>query len=258
MPAAGQSRRLAPLPCSKELLPIGFGPVPGIEGVRPKVASQYLLEAYQQAGIRKAYIVIRQGKWDIPGYWGDGHRLGISLAYVVIEGSKGPPDTIDRAYPFVRDKIVAFGFPDIVLRPTHVFHALLRGIKQGRAHVVLGLFPAHDVRSMDMIEVDGRGRVRSIELKPRKTTLRDAWVCAVWTPVFTEFLHRFLQQANMRPTSRLLGNRKIDPQGDLPMGAVLREAIRKGILVEGVRFPDGDYLDIGTPDALAQAPTRYR
>lgn len=258
MPAAGQSRRLAPLPCSKELLPIGFGPVPGIEGVRPKVASQYFLEACQQAGIRKAHIVIRQGKWDIPAYWGDGSRLGMSFAYVVIEGSLGPPDTIDRAYPFVKENVVAFGFPDIIIRPVNVFAILLDHLKHTKAHVVLGVFPAHNHRTMDMVNLDVRGRIRSLELKPMHTRLQDAWVCAVWTPVFTEFMHRFLQRVSRRPSARLVGNKKIDPQGDLPVGAVLQEAIRKGIRVEGVRFPDGDYLDIGTPDALAQAPMRYR
>ena len=113
LPAAGRSRRLAPLPCSKEILPVGLGIIPGCDGKRPKVASHYLLECLQQAGVRKGYVVICQGKWDIPAYWGDGSRLGMDLAYVAIEGSSGPPDTIDRAYPFVKDKIVAFGFPDI-------------------------------------------------------------------------------------------------------------------------------------------------
>ena len=253
LPAAGRSRRLAPLPCSKEILPVGLGPIPGCDGKRPKVVSHYLLECLQQAGVHKGYVVIRQGKWDIPAYWGDGGRLGMDLAYVVIEDSSGPPDTIDRAYPFVRDKIVAFGFPDIIFRPTDVFTKLLASLGRRSVDVVLGVFPAHDSESMDMIDIDARGRVHALELKPRKTRLQYAWVCAVWTPVFTEFLHQFVHTLRRQPSARLVGNRRIDPGGDIPVGAVLRAAVQAKLHVEGVTFPAGRYLDIGTPQALAEA-----
>jgi NDP-sugar pyrophosphorylase family protein len=253
LPAAGRSRRLAPLPCSKELLPIGFGMVPGGDGRHPKVASHYLLESLRQAGIRKGYIVIRQGKWDIPAYWGDGKMLGMDLAYVAIEGSSGPPDTVDRAYPFVKDKIVAFGFPDILFGPKDVFAKLLARLNRRSVDVVLGLFPAHDARVMDMIGIDTNNRVRRVQLKPRKTHLKYTWLCAVWTPTFTEFLHQFLQLLGKGPTARVIANRRIDPGGDIPVGAVLRAAVRAKLKVEGVTFPTGHYLDIGTSQALSVA-----
>jgi glucose-1-phosphate thymidylyltransferase len=79
IPAAGQATRIAPLPCSKELYPIGFRTVPGSDGLRPKAVSHYLLEKMQIAGVRKAYFILRQGKWDIPAYWGDGEMLEWTL-----------------------------------------------------------------------------------------------------------------------------------------------------------------------------------
>jgi len=255
LPAAGRSRRLAPLPCSKELLPVGVGVIPGMHGARPKVVSHYLLEHLRQAGVRKCYVIIRQGKWDIPAYWGDGERLGMNLAYLVIEGSSGPPDTIDRAYPFVKDKIVAFGFPDILFRPTAGFKKLLARLDRTGVDVVLGLFPAHNTRTMDMIEIDSHHCVRAIQLKPRRTRLKYGWLCAVWTPTFTAFLHQFIQSPQ---NAELIGNRRIDPQGDIPVGAVLRAAVHGKLKVEGVIFPTGRYVDIGTPQALlgAQELTR--
>jgi dTDP-glucose pyrophosphorylase len=253
IPAAGQSRRLAPLPCSKELLLVGQGLVPGHEGSRPKVVSHYLLECLRQAGVRKGYMVIRQGKWDIPAYWGDGNMLGMDLAYVVIEGSSGPPDTIDRVYPFVKDDIVAFGFPDILFQPKHVFTKLLARLDHRRVDVVLGLFPAHNTKAMDMVKIDMDGRVGALELKPRKSRLKFAWLCAVWSPTFTEFLREFMRRAKKREGAGLIGNRRIDPQGDIPVGAILREAVQAKLKVEGVTFPTGRYLDIGTPQALSAA-----
>jgi glucose-1-phosphate thymidylyltransferase len=251
LPAAGRSRRLGPLPCSKELIPVGFGSIGELPEVRPKVASHYLLECLRRAVIQKAYIVIRQGKWDIPAYWGDGKLLEMDLAYLVIVGSNGPPDTIDRAYPFVKDKIVAFGFPDILFRPKDVFIKLLARLNRSHADVVLGLFPAHDTRAMDMVDLDKNNQVRGIQLKPRTTRLKYAWLTAVWSPAFSEFLHDFLRTMGAR--EKILGNRRIDPQGDIPVGAVLRAAIRAKLKVEGVVFQTGRYIDIGTPKALALA-----
>lgn len=253
LPAAGRSLRLAPLPCSKEVLPVGFGSIPGIQGVRPKVVSHYLLECLRKAGVRKGYVVIRQGKWDIPAYWGDGKILGMDLAYVVIEGSSGPPDTIDRAYPFIKDKVVAFGFPDIIFRPRDVFAKLLARLDRPGVDVVLALFPAHDPKAMDMIDIDDNLRIRAIHLKPKTTRLRYAWLCAAWTPVFTEFLHQFLSGAQRGHGAGVIGNRKIDPQGDIPVGLVLKKAVQAKLTVEGVMFPLGSYIDVGIPQHLVRA-----
>ena len=225
--------------------------------MRPKVVSHYLLEKMRIAGVRKAFFILRQGKWDIPAYWGDGRMLGIDLAYVVIEGSSGPPDTIDRANSFIKEKIVAFGFPDILFRPTDVFAKLLARLDRSGGDVVLGLFPAHDTKAMDMIDIDERLRVRAIQLKPRKTSLKYAWLCAVWTPTFTEFLHQFLNRIRRQRNTGLIGNRRIDPGGDIPVGAVLRAAVQAKLKVEGVTFPTGRYVDIGTPHALSSVP-RFR
>jgi glucose-1-phosphate thymidylyltransferase len=179
----------------------------------------------------------------------------MDLAYLVIENSSGPPDTIDRAYAFVKDKIVAFGFPDILLRPAAgIFNKLLARLDSRGGDVVLGLFPAHDSKTMDMVDVDARRRVRNILLKPRRTRLKYGWLCAVWTPTFTAFLHQFMQSPRLK--AGLLGNRRIDPQGDIPVGAVLRAAVGANLKIEGEIFPRGSYTDIGTPRTFFDARSR--
>jgi len=77
IPAAGQAKRIAPMPMSKELFPIGFQIIDDEQTARPKVVSHYLLEKFKYAGISKTFIVIRQGKWDIPAYFGDGAFVNI-------------------------------------------------------------------------------------------------------------------------------------------------------------------------------------
>ena len=59
IPAAGWATRIAPLPFSKEVYPIGFSTADNHYTIPPKVVCQYLLESLQLAGIDKAYVVLR-------------------------------------------------------------------------------------------------------------------------------------------------------------------------------------------------------
>jgi NDP-sugar pyrophosphorylase family protein len=167
VPAAGLAKRLQPFPCSKEVYPVGFVLDPQTGRPRPKVAAQYLLEKFRAAGITKAYLVIRDGKWDIPNYFREGGVVGLSLAYIVIAGSLGPPDTIDRAYPFLEQKRVAFGFPDILFGPDDAYRQLIAAQERTGADVVLGLHRVYDHRVWDMVDCDADGLVRNIVMKRR-------------------------------------------------------------------------------------------
>ncbi len=258
VPAAGRGNRIAPLPCSKELYPIGFRRDEQSGEPRVKVASHHLFDKMRQAGITTAYVILRNGKWDIPAYFGDGTMVGIQLAYLVIDDSQGPPDTLDRAFSFVSGRSVAFGFPDILFGPDDVFERLLERLAEADADVALGLYPAHDCRVMDMVDMDRHGQVRSMILKPPSTDLRYAWLCAVWGPLFTEFMHEFVasELANEHHEDRIV-RRRMDAQGDLPVGAVIAAAIEKGLRVTGTAFPDANYIDIGTPDDLVRAVTTF-
>ena len=193
IPAGGQASRIAPLPCSKELFPIGFRPAEEGRSSRPKVVAHYLLEKMRFAGISKGYIVLRPGKWDIPAYFGDGSILNMHLAYLMLGVPFGVPFTLDQAYPFVRDATVAFGFPDILFEPEDGFVRLLARRSETRSDIILGLFPANHPSKEDTVDFDSRGIVRDITLRPSESTLRYTWGIAVWGPNFTEFLHGWVR-----------------------------------------------------------------
>ena len=220
---------------------------------RPKVASQYLLEKFKTAGLSKTFIVIREGKWDIPNYFQEGVGVGMSLAYLVIPGSLGPPDTLDRAYPFVSQYRIAFGFPDILFGPPDAYRRLIEQQEQTGADVVLGLHCIEDPRIWDMVDCDNEGWIREIVMKPASTTLTFGWCFAVWTPVFSEFLHRFLRADETTSKMEQLANTANDPGGDLAVGVVFQQALKAGLRIQSVTFPHDRYLDIGTPDNLAKA-----
>jgi glucose-1-phosphate thymidylyltransferase len=249
MPAGGQATRIAPLPCSKELYPIGFRPVAEDGGLRPKAVCHYLLEKMRLAGATKAYIILRQGKWDIPAYLGDGTMLDMPLAYLMMNLPFGAPYTLDQAYPFIQDALIVFGFPDIVFQPDDAFGQLLSRQATTNADVVLGLFPADQPQKMDMVDLDEDGRIRQIVIKPLHTHLHYTWIIAVWTPVFTRFMHEYLI-AIQKEYDQDNGSSK---RRELFVGDVIQAAIQTGLQIETVRFPNGDYLDIGTPEDLVKA-----
>jgi glucose-1-phosphate thymidylyltransferase len=247
IPAGGRGTRIAPLPCSKEVYPIGWQTPEGKNGKRPKVACHYLLEKMRAAGITKTFIVLREGKWDIPAYLGSGGMLDMQLAYLVASLPFGPPYTIDEAYPFIQEVVVAFGFPDILFESDSAFTELLRRQETSGADVVLGLFPGDQPEKMDMVDLDDHGRVREIVIKPERTTLQFSWDIAVWTPAFTKFLHDYLKVCK---ASAEMG-------AELSVGEVIREAVRNKLRVEAVAISDKPYLDIGTPEGLMKALTQF-
>ena len=244
IPAAGQANRISPLPLSKELYPIGFQSIDG--SLRPKVVCQYLLERLKRAGITQTYIILRDGKWDIPAYFGDGSALGMNLGYLMMRRPYGVPYTLDQAYPFVKNAIVAMGFPDLLLHPETVFVRLLDRQSRSQADVVLGVFPSDQPYKVGMVDFDETGRVHWIVEKPQTTHLRYMWGIAVWTPTFTQFLHDYLIELERDRDPNT-------PRTEVPIGDVIQAAIGKGLRVEAEAFPEGLYLDIGTPEDLVRA-----
>ena len=242
VPMAGRATRLPRLPCSKEIFPLDFAAMPSAAERQPRVACEHVLDAMQHSGISEIYMVIRDGKWDIPAYLGDGSRLGLNLAYLMMGHPWGAPYSIDQAYHFVRDHRVALGFPDMYLNDKEIFSHTLDHHEASGADVVLGLFPADRRHKVDMVQLGVNHRIEKILIKPADTTLTQTWGVAVWTPTFTEFLHSFLD------------SHKHDAQlsHELYMGDVVRAAIEAGLNVQGIQVSAQPYVDIGTVEDLVR------
>jgi glucose-1-phosphate thymidylyltransferase len=256
LPAAGQGTRISPLPMSKELFPLGFREVKGKAGLRPKVACHYLLEKMHLAGAQEAFLILRPGKWDIPEFLGDGSDLGLRLAYLTVHVPFGVPFSLNQAYPFVREATVVMGFPDILIEPEDAYRQLLQRLDQGNADVVLGLFPTDQPKKVGVVDFDETtGQVSGIYEKSNFTHLPYMWAIAAWQPSFTEFLHQVVttrqrQLIGEHPPQSL---KEMPDYTELPIGDVIQQAIDAGLRVEAVPFPQGSYLDIGTPENLKRA-----
>lgn len=252
LPAGGRAARLDPLPCSKELYPVGFGPVDQGHRLKPKVVCHYLLEKMRLAGTKKAYIVLREGKWDIPSYFRDGKMLDMNLAYLIMDLPHGVPFTLDQAYPFIKDAVIAFGFPDIIFQPDDAYVQLLSRQKESNADIVLGLFPSRQPHKMDMVDLDADGKLRGIQIKPEETHLRYTWIIAVWTPSFTHFMHEYVLAFKEKSKNSQFENTEEKHQ-ELFVGHVIQAALGADIRIDTVIFPEGSCIDIGTPEDLVEA-----
>lgn len=240
-PAAGRASRLGrrrgP---SKEILPVAATHGGGGD----RLACQDLLENYRLAGATRVLVLLRSGKWDVARRLGDGAEFGVEIAYRVLAPTRGVPFTLARAEPFLGDRLAALGFPDVLVQPRDLLARLVRHRERTQAEVALALAPCDRPHASDLVEVDARGRVKRIEMKPESTTLKWTWAFALWTPRFTRFLGRWCE--TFRPRSARLGR---EPY----VSDVLLAALAEGIEIETLALPEARLLDIGTPETLGQA-----
>lgn len=246
IPAAGIGSRLSLLPCSKEIFPLGFANRRGDGGGKIKVVCQYLLDNMRQAGINKAFVILRPGKWDIPAYLGSGQSVGINLAYVIRKLPFGVPFTLDSAFPYVQNCNVVFGLPDIIIQPSNAFSLLLKRLETTAADLVLGIFPTQHPHKWDLVEFGRSGELERITPKPHDGKSGFTWCLAVWSPRFSLFLHRFAAIIS----KYLMDHKKFHLRREIQIGAAFQRAIDKGLKVDFVHFDEGSCIDIGTPEDL--------
>ncbi len=241
VPAAGRASRLGELlPASKEVLP-----VPSEDGGPARPACHDLLSAFALAGVDRAFVLLRDGKWDVPGTLGDGAAFGLHLAYVVLQPTPGVPFTLAAAAPFVQGADVALGFPDILLQPRDLLLRLRAHHDAGEADCSLALVPCDRPWASDVVGLDEAGRVTRIEIKSRAAGPAWTWVLAIWSPRFTDFLLRFVAEHRDHPEAA--------DGRELHVGDVLAAAIDHGLRVSALAADEGRSLDLGTPESLRRA-----
>ena len=242
IPAAGMATRLSPLPCSKELLPVG--PFSGTEEKGyMRVASSWLIDGIKQSGISNIHVVIRAGKWDIPQYYQGGSQFGVNFVYHVTENLEGPPFSIDAAYPFCMDKNVMMGFPDMLFYPMDALKRIRVKFEEEKdADVVLGLFPEKEYLKWDMVELAENSTIERFFIKDEAgSSLKYAWFAAIWRPGFTRFVHDYLKNYEQKS-----GTDCIQSKRELQIGNLFQQALTSGLIVKGIKMDDVKCLDTGT------------
>lgn len=264
VPAAGRAERLEWLPCSKELLPLlrPGGRAAGetesaahANDLEPGPVCYGVLRALARAGIERAYMTIRSGKWDVPAHLRGGDAVGLALSYLVLEDSPSAAHSIDAAYPFTADAIVAVGFPDVLLRVDDPFRPLLEQWHESEAEVVLGLFPPSPDYRTERVSLGEAGLVTAIDPVPVEEDEQDderpTWTLAVWGPAFGRYLHEaVVAWDGAAAVAADVGGEAPD---ELVLGDVFRAALTERIAIDGLRVSEEPFVDIGDPDRLMAA-----
>jgi glucose-1-phosphate thymidylyltransferase len=162
VPAAGYATRLGPLPGSKELLDVGGFPV-----------VECLVRRLEAGGCGEIRIVTRPDKTDVREY---AERRGLRVLL-------GRPPHVGASVAVALDgvapgELVALGYPDTLWEPLEGFTLLRRELDES-VDVVLGLFESVDASRSDVVELDERGRVVDILVKPAKPPSTLIWGCLV-------------------------------------------------------------------------------
>jgi glucose-1-phosphate thymidylyltransferase len=162
IPAAGFAQRLQPLPCSKEVYPIGGRPV-----------MDYLVERMRVAQCDEVRVITRPEKLDVIAH---ARKIGAR----VVEGA--PPSLAASLALGLEElddaDITLLGLPDTIWEPIDGFVRLLEQLGDG-ADAVLGVFDSDEPERSDVVVLDEAGSVRSIHVKEPRPPGRLIWGCAV-------------------------------------------------------------------------------
>ena len=247
IPAAGLAKRLRLYSGSKELLPIeSHNP-----NYPPRAVSEFLLEQMVRAGCNRVFFIIRPGKYDIIHHYSHGAEFGLPIGYLMMDTPYGPPFTISQAFPFIDGASVLTGFPDILMDPPDVCQQIVQRLFQCKADVVLATFPCGPEQGCDLAEVDNSGHLVKIVPKEYNPVWRNdsrTWLAAAWRPSFTSFFADIIRKLKAEGDAM-----PADSNPEWPLGIIFVEALQANMNIEAVYFKQGRFLDIGTPERLAQA-----
>lgn len=237
LPAAGQGSRLGPIPCSKEIMPLGFQMQATPSGPRwqPVTALETHLHALQLAGATRAALIIRDIKYDIVRYIGDGATYGLAISYLYQHQPRGMPFALDLAAPWIGTAHTLFSMPDTLLTPPDTSARVAATHRDQQPDVTLGLFPTTTPHKFGMVAFDAAGQICGFVDKPTQTNLHLMWGLAAWSPRFTHFLAAYLQ--DLLPSDR-----------ECVLSDVFAAALAADLSFTGVVLEQARYRDIGTPE----------
>ncbi|MDX1579010.1 MAG: NTP transferase domain-containing protein, partial [Gemmatimonadota bacterium] len=247
VPAAGRARRLGSPAGSKELLPVY--PDPRRPG-RTLPVCYRLFDAFREASIPEAVVVLRTGKGDLRSRLEAGPPRALEVEILELDDSPSSAFTIATGTRRAGDATVALGFPDVLWEGARAFSRLLEALDDPRADAVLGLFPQAPDYPTHTVELGEAGRVLGFSGPGGVTGDRPAWTLAVWRPTVSRWIERAVE-------ARYGAGARADAgAGELGMTEVFRGAIAAGLRFRGLEVSPAPFLDVGDPERLAEARRR--
>jgi dTDP-glucose pyrophosphorylase len=211
VPAAGLGTRLGPRAGSKELVPVHGRPV-----------MDHLVERLRRAPCREIRVVTRPDKQDVAA-----RARATGLSVILGEPPTVPASVLLGLRGLAPGDVALVGFPDTIWDPEDGFARLSAELEaHADADAVLGVFTGADPARSDVVELGEDGLVRSVAVKPAEPRSADVWGCCA-----------------ARAGVLAAGLRGVEEAG------FLFDRLARAGRIRGVRL--GSFLDVGTPEALA-------
>lgn len=168
--AAGKGTRMRPYSnaINKEMSLIGESPV-----------IEYNVRALANAGVKTAFIVLGEGKWQVLEYLRDGSRFNIALSYIYQdigekEENKGTAKAIQSAEKWIEDDFIVI-YGDSFFHPYEFLKDEIATHSKEKADVTMGIYMIKDHKDYGVIRVSGN-RVVDILEKAAKEEVEEAKV----------------------------------------------------------------------------------
>lgn len=259
LPAAGHGTRFGSSPVPKELyplLPLADEPGAGLGDERgPRPLCERWLRALRLAGAERVVVVIGPHKLEVVRALGDGGEPPLPLAYVLQPEPRGLAHALRLARPWLDGADVLLALPDTLIEPLSALRDLHEARLASRAELGLAVFATAEAARLGPVVYEGQGdgdsaggKVLAIEDKPARPSADNTWGLASLSPRCVDFLCRWdeereAQAATASPRERAIGHG-------------FEAARAAGLATIARPFPDGSFLDIGTPAGLRAALLR--
>ncbi len=194
--AAGKGTRMRPYSnaVNKEMCLIGYYPV-----------IEYAVRGLASAGIRKIYVVLGERKSQIMEYLRDGGWLGVRIAYLYQDMSRGvgTAKAVEAAEDWVsEDFMVVYG--DTFFHPTDFFKSMVEFHESLKAHATVGVYPMSSYKEYGLVKIDGNGKILNILEKPseeeaREAKIGDTYLVNSGPLIFNPKVFEYLKKTPMSP-----------------------------------------------------------
>ena len=240
LPAAGRGSRMGTIPCSKEIMPLGFQLQHDQDPPywRPVTTLEQHIHALRVAGADCVLIIINDAKDDLVRYIGNGERFGLSVAFVLAPSNikaQGTPGSINLAAPWIGEHTTLLALPDTLITPIDTMAQLAHSHKQNGADLTLGMFRTSTPYKFGMVRFDRQDEIVGFVDKPPYSDLVWMWGIAAWSERFTKFLDAFLAQASYSAP-------------EIVLSEIFEASLKAGLNIQGIKFERSQYHDTGTPE----------
>jgi dTDP-glucose pyrophosphorylase len=210
---------------------------------------EHIIEGVKGAGISDFFIVTGWKAEVVEDYFGDGHRLGVSIRYgrQIVQDGTGKAPELARA--FVGDDSFLLTYGDILVKP-ETYAAMLRRFQEGPFAGVLTVTGSQDVTRGGLMFFDDQFRLTRLVEKPSQSQVdqltREGWINP-GKPVWYNAGIYLFQPGLFEFTARL----EKSPRGEYELTDALTAMVNAGQQLAGLEIA-GRWVDVRDPEVLAE------